>query len=216
MPLTEPMTTPKIFIELDPARIGSAARRSSRLDNLRYSAGKLLLPPLVRRGTWDLRSYPVTEFPAYRFMQRAVACDWDPQQVRDILADYNRAKGNPSRNSVDGLPPEWYVKLTIERCRPVAESMAREGYLAGAGRDEIGVAIGRDGRFVKVANGNHRFGMALLLGLPRIVVEVRAVHVRWYRATSGLGAPSSLARIRARLLDEGHSVLPALPAAGAG
>ncbi|MBD9371948.1 hypothetical protein IB238_04765 [Rhizobium sp. ARZ01] len=44
---------------------------------------------------------------------------------------------------------------------------------------DIGVAIAEDGRLVRHTSGKHRLAAAIGLGLDRIPVEVRMVHVRW-------------------------------------
>ncbi len=48
----------------------------------------------------------------------------------------------------------------------------------GLDRGEVGVAVGRGGE-VLLCHGAHLLGIALLLGLPRLAVQVRARHPSW-------------------------------------
>src|SRR5690606_27353334 len=72
------------------------------------------------------------------------------------------------------------------------DSMATNGYMAAVTRDDLGVAISREGRILKINRGLHRLAMAQRVGLPAIPVQVRAVHRIWWnevtRGTSGLTA----------------------------
>ncbi len=47
---------------------------------------------------------------------------------------------------------------------------------------DIGVAIDRDGRFVRHTSGKHRLAAAIGLGLKTVPVEVRMVHRAWLQA----------------------------------
>lgn len=44
---------------------------------------------------------------------------------------------------------------------------------------DIGIAIGADGRLVRHTSGKHRLAAAIGLGLKRIPVEIRLVHLNW-------------------------------------
>lgn len=70
--------------------------------------------------------------------------------------------------------------------REAVPAAAREGALStvrgpGAERRErdIGLAVGRSGRFIRLVGGRHRTAIAQRLKLPRIPVQIRLVHVDW-------------------------------------
>lgn len=51
---------------------------------------------------------------------------------------------------------------------------------------DIGIAIGADGRLVRHTSGKHRLAAAVGLGLKRIPVEIRLVHLDWLEQQMGL------------------------------
>ena len=82
------------------------------------------------------------------------------------------------------------------------DSMATEGYRPERTRDEIGVAISRQGRILKINRGLHRLAMAQRVGLPSIPVRVRCVHREWWnKIVDGAWGETALARVRAALKD---------------
>lgn len=191
-------------IEINPKAVTAAFARNqhSSLDRFRYSVGKLFLPPHVRRGRWDLRAQPIEMFSTLRFMKAGLDSNWEPAAVERALVEYYRSR----RRDRGLLSAEVIASERLERVlskyRALADNMARNGYIPGAAEDEVGVAIGRDGRLIKIANGNHRFALAVLLDLPTIVAEVSVVHVDWYRAGQASGSWGA-ERIHQRLISEG-------------
>lgn len=91
---------------------------------------------------------------------------------------------------------EYYLALVEDIERNGIVPFARLGMLGHTGRAhrwarsvwqdlaerDIGVAIAADGSLVRHTAGKHRMAAALMIGLERIPVEVRMVHVRWLAA----------------------------------
>lgn len=72
------------------------------------------------------------------------------------------------------------------------DNMALNGYDASRPGDELGVAISRNGRILKINRGLHRLAIAQRIGLPSIPVRVRAVHRLWWNQVTN-GATGDLA-----------------------
>lgn len=76
------------------------------------------------------------------------------------------------------------------------DDMARHGYDTSRAKDNLGVAITREGEIVKINRGLHRLAMAQWLGLPEIPVQVQHVHREWWdRVTKGLSGDAALQRV---------------------
>jgi len=166
-----------LVAEVDPRRVRDNYVRRAPLERIRFYGASLGLPWYRRRGGWDLRCQPFEEHPTFRFLQDFYRSGFDPAatgRYQELLrrARASRDDENRAQEAVAGY---------FERRRALFESMARDGYRAGMARDEIGIAIGRDGRLIKTANGNHRMAVAQLLGLEEVTVELRYVHERWYQ-----------------------------------
>lgn len=168
-----------ILIRLPTAEIRRWFTRRTRKEKALFLLEGLLSHPMVKRGDWDRRTFPVEEHPAYVLLQRFRAVDFDEEHCEQALAEYYAARGK----SDDELESDLERKLPkyVAKYRRLAESLQRDGYVAGLDDDEVGVAVDRDGNFVKVTGGNHRFALASLLGVPTVVAEVRFVHSEWYR-----------------------------------
>ncbi|MDR5874410.1 hypothetical protein LPL18_000345 [Halomonas sp. CUBES01] len=60
------------------------------------------------------------------------------------------------------------------------DDMALNGFDQRKGKDDIGVAVSRDGTLIKINRGLHRLAMAQYLGLPLVPVKVKAIHRQWW------------------------------------
>lgn len=82
------------------------------------------------------------------------------------------------------------------------DNMAKHGYDDSRAKDNLGVAITREGRIIKIHRGLHRLGMAQWLGLPEIPVQVQHIHREWWnRITSGTTGDAALQRVVEALRD---------------
>lgn len=142
----------------------------------RISRG-LFLDGFVQNGDWDMYRGPISalsRFSApFRQMEVAQRIEEDTSYVaEDKLTDNDGER--------------HFVELMA--------SMRQNGYLKGSGRisgwryrdflerNEILVAIGRDGRLIKTyEGGKNRMAAAMALGIDEVYVHVQGVHSDWAR-----------------------------------
>ena len=151
---------------------------------------------------WSAAITPIGKSPIHREMQALVAAGKD---VHDSAAYktlvYAIEVGKPAKRNGVRLSTVDEVEAYLHYCRDLIKSMRKRGAVrhreAGAfhrlrvkHRDvrspvfdsterDIGVAINESGRLIRHLGGKHRTAIAQALGLKRIPVEVRLVHVRW-------------------------------------
>ena len=137
------------------------------------------LPAELRRGAWDARVYPVPTHPTYRLMKTLVENDFDAGACYEPLVHYyiERGRDEPAARAHADRRIDYYMENYGGLCRNLRE----QGYRADASDNQIGVAIDREGRFVKAWEGHHRFALAHILNLDQVVADVRWVHLHWYQ-----------------------------------
>ncbi|MGB6103145.1 MAG: hypothetical protein WBF88_04770 [Pusillimonas sp.] len=150
-------------------------------------------------GRWDLRRNDLRVGTRYRFIS-----DIDEnraqlervEQFQELVACIDR--GEPWSSHQQGIlldTPDKiknYLRVYID----YLDDMAARGYIASVTRDDLGVAISREGRILKINRGLHRLAMAQRVGLPRIPVRVRAVHRLWWeQVTRGASGELALERM---------------------
>ncbi|WP_245150596.1 hypothetical protein [Pollutimonas harenae] len=146
-------------------------------------------------GHWDLRRDDLRLGTRYQFIS-------DIDENRDQLERVARyqelmaciERGQPWSSHLQGIVLDTpdKIKEYFGVYLHYLDSMAASGYVASLTRDDLGVAISREGRILKINRGLHRLAMAQRIGLPTIPVRVRAVHRTWWdevtRGVSGLAA----------------------------
>ncbi|GGY10237.1 hypothetical protein GCM10007160_41800 [Litchfieldella qijiaojingensis] len=81
------------------------------------------------------------------------------------------------------------------------DDMTERGFDTTQGKDDLGVAITREGRMLKINRGLHRLAMAQRIGLPSVPVRVKAVHRQWWqRVSEGESGEAALERIKMALV----------------
>ncbi|WP_164999525.1 hypothetical protein [Salinicola tamaricis] len=154
-------------------------------------------------GDWDRSRGDLRFGSRYRFIS-------DLDENRDDLTRTERfrqyrsrlAAGNPWRSRSQGLVLDSEEKILayLHTYLGYLDHMATHGFDASLGKDELGVAVTRDGTLLKINRGLHRLAMAQRLGLPSIPVLVRAVHRQWWeRVVQGARGERALARVAAAL-----------------
>ncbi|WP_245391738.1 hypothetical protein [Salinicola aestuarinus] len=154
-------------------------------------------------GDWDRSRGDLRRGSRYRFIS-------DLDIHRDDLTQTERfqqlrsrlASGRPWSSYQQGLLLDTEAKIIayLQTYLAFLDDMAVRGFDAERGKDELGVAVTRDGRLLKINRGLHRLAMAQRLGLPRVPVRVRAVHRQWWdQVTTGARGETALARVRAAL-----------------
>lgn len=154
-------------------------------------------------GDWDLRRG------AFRFGSRS-------RLMRDLIEHgddltvterYQHLKallesGKPWSSPRDGLLIDSEEQiLGYLRCyRGYLQDMASNGFRQGVTKDEMGVAVTREGRLLKINRGLHRLAMAQQVGVPSVPVVIKAVHREfWDRVTAGAEGDEALQRLQAAL-----------------
>lgn len=179
----------RLLLDLDPTPIDRYVSVRTPVEKLRFHLNGLLLPGPVRRGNWDGRALPMEHHPTFRLIQRLYESDYDLHAGLVALEEYFRQRGLSAAAARDKT--ERKGAKIVWRYAGLARRMAEEGYRPGLARDEVGVAIARDGTLLKAPGGQHRFAVARLLGLRCITAEVRYVHRSWQRRCGG-SDPASL------------------------
>lgn len=153
--------------------------KRSRARRLLFGLQGLGCPPKVKRGSWDRWVIPAGDHPVATLMAAFHAEGFDVKRCFPHLAIYYHQRGLSSREA--RRKASLKVDTYVDEYRRVAESMATDGYRREIAKDEIGVAIARDGTLLKASGGHHRFGLARALDLPTVTIEVRHIHVEWLR-----------------------------------
>ncbi|WP_239495362.1 hypothetical protein [Salinicola halophilus] len=154
-------------------------------------------------GDWDRTRGDLRRGSRYRFIS-------DLDIHRDDLTRTERFSqlrsrldsGRPWSSYQQGLLLDSEAKILayLQTYLAFLDDMAIRGFDAERGKDELGVAITRDGHLLKINRGLHRLAMAQRLGIPRVPVRVRAVHRQWWdRVTHGAQGEAALARVREAL-----------------
>lgn len=183
--------TPLVLIDLPTTELRQYLTKRDVAAKARFFFDGLFLPPRVRRGRWHQRTEPFESHPIYRLMEHLLDEVRSRSEHIESLRDYYRARGK-TMGQIDGKIARSLDKY-LQRYRGLARNMAENGYVAGLGKDEIGVAIGPHGEFIKVANGNHRLAIAHLTSIPQVVGEIQFVHLEWLRRhTTGRGIDETL------------------------
>ena len=194
----------KILVRIPVDRVERAFVRRSAYQKLVFSLNGLFQNPSIRTGNWDKRTIPVETHATYRLMAAIVEKDFDPAQCFDDLFLYYHRKGRTKRKALERA--ERTIHSYIREYEGLYTSLKDKGYIHGLAKDEIGVAIDRAGRFVKVPNGNHRFYTAMLIGIEELIVEVRFVHRRWYRKEAASLGGTCRENIRGALEQNGMAL----------
>lgn len=159
----------------------------------------------IWEGDWDQRRGNLCFSSRYRFIS-------DLDEHRDDLSRTERfallrerlAKGHPWSSHQQGvlLDSEQRILFYLRVYLSFLDDMAARGFDASRGKDELGVAVSREGRLIKINRGLHRLAMAQRLGLPSVPVRVKAVHREWWqRVVGGAKGDAALARLSAALRD---------------
>lgn len=146
-------------------------------------------------GQWDLRRNDLRVGTRYRFIS-----DIDEnrhqldrvERYRELMACIERGQPWSSHQQGIVLDTSEKIRAYLEVYIYYLDNMASKGYVSSVTRDDLGVAISREGHILKINRGLHRLAMAQRVGLPTIPVRVRAVHRTWWdevtRGVSGLAA----------------------------
>ncbi|WP_019591001.1 hypothetical protein [Thioalkalivibrio sp. ALE20] len=173
---------PPVLVDLPTRELRRYLAKRDPASKARFFIDGLLLPRRVRRGQWHRRTEPFDQHPIYALLEHLLDEERSRSEHVEALHRYYRARGKTEDQAEEKIARS--LDKYLERYRGLARNMAENGYVAGLGKDEIGVAIGPDGEFIKVANGNHRLAVARLAGVSQVVGEIQFVHRDWLRRQS--------------------------------
>lgn len=150
-------------------------------------------------GHWDRSTIEFDEKSVYRSIRARFVdgVEWeDTEQYRRAMRNIRR--GVPAwnecqtRSDVDrrcARLDALYRRMSTEGFKTQYELYSaeddpeREAYVRRIGRltvpDEIRVAVGRQGAFIRIAHGRHRISIARILGIEWIPAIVQVTHADW-------------------------------------
>lgn len=172
-----------IFVDIDPARVQRYFLMRTPRDQLRMNTNRILLPRPLCRGGWDRRTLPVQEHPVYKLMEGFYRHDCEPGPCHAVLAAYYRERGLSAEEA--RAKADRKLEGHLAKYGGMIRDMIVNGYRTGQARDEVGIAIARDGALLKASGGWHRFAAAHLLRISPVWAEVRFVHPIWMRKLCG-------------------------------
>jgi hypothetical protein len=137
--------------------------------------------PGVVGGDWDQYLLDISEIPLYEGLRQRLmeGASWEETSLHPD----RYTPRHPSRESTRyaSYSDEAFRERTAELDR-IGESLRTDGFLpqsdldGGQFKDELTLAVGRDGRLIRNSAGLHRLIYAQLLGLDRIPARVLVVH----------------------------------------
>lgn len=198
------MSSP-ILIQIPPQKMEKCYLRRSAWSKAAFFLAGLSAHRLIQGGSWHKRTEPFSEHSAYRLLKTFYREDFRAEKCREALYRYYRERGRNFREAEEKT--EQKLEKYVQQYHAVAESMLQNGYMMSSAKDEIGGAITPEGKVIKVANGNHRLALAMILGLPCVVAEIRFVHRAWYREIKPSRTDSVETNITNALRQRGYELL---------
>ena|GEM_PF-5558344 len=195
----------QILIRIPPQEMQSSYLRNSAWSKATFFLAGLSAHRLIQGGGWHKRTIPFFEHPAYRLLKTFYREDFRAEECREALCRYYRERGRSFREAEEKTKQK--LEDYVQRYHALAESMLQNGYMINSAADEIGGAITPEGKVIKVANGNHRLALAMILGLPYVVAEIRFVHRAWYRGIKPSRTESVETNIASALRQRGYELL---------
>ncbi|WP_290649469.1 hypothetical protein [Aquisalimonas sp.] len=189
-------------VVIDPVRVRSFFPRRTSTAKLLFALNGALLPESLRRGNWDRRVYPIEDHPTYRLMATLYDNHFSVDACYRPLVQYYIERGR--REPAARAHAERRVDDYMSHCGKLCQSLREDGYRAESSDHQIGLAIDRNGVFVKTSEGHHRFALARILGLNRIVADIRWVHTAWYRRFRPRGIGYSKEALNAAIATAAH------------
>ncbi|WP_104203713.1 hypothetical protein [Billgrantia saliphila] len=156
-------------------------------------------------GSWDLRRGDLRHSSRYLFVSDLDMHRNDLTESEAFQKLMSRLEaGRPWRSHQKGLllDSEARILAYLNIYLSFMDDMAVWGFDDSLGKDELGVAVTREGRLLKINRGLHRLAMAQRVGLDEVPVSVKAVHREWWeRVTAGVSGQAALECLSAALLE---------------
>lgn len=153
----------------------------------------------IWNGDWDLRRGDLRYGSRYRFISDLVL-NRDDLTKSAAFSRYKAYidKGQPWSSHHLGvfLDSEERIYDYLSIYLGFIDDMTINGFEQGKGKDDLGVAVSREGKLIKINRGLHRLAMAQYLGLPTVPVTVKAVHRTWWeKVTQNTHGAEALERV---------------------
>ncbi len=179
----------KDLAEVNPYRIIWVCPKSIFLKKRRVIRNKQKQGSFILNGDWDLHKISFCNNPIYvLFSERFLKGKrWENtsfyiqalQQIENKGRYWNGCKSEYDLQKRCRKIEKLYNEISTHGYRPPRSIEPKESGITTEGKiDEVKVSIGRDGSFFW-EDGRHRLSIALLLGLPKIPVQIVARHVKW-------------------------------------
>ncbi|KPQ25797.1 MAG: ParB-like nuclease domain [Halomonas sp. HL-48] len=138
-------------------------------------------------GDWDLQRGDLRYGSRYRFVSDLVHHRHDLIRSEAFqrfkrLVDENRPWSSHQQGLL--LDSEERILAYLRVYLAFMDDMAEHGFDMDRGKDDLGVAVSREGKLIKINRGLHRLAMAQYLGLQTVPVKVKAVHRVWWEAVT--------------------------------
>jgi len=154
-------------------------------------------------GDWDLRRSDLRHGSRYRFISDLDRHRDDLRRTQRFRQLHDRLwQGEPWASHQQGvlLDSDERILSYLRVYLSFLDDMTVRGFDVARGKDELGVAVTREGRLLKINRGLHRLAMAQRIGLPTVPVRVRSVHRRWWQGViAGTRGEQALQRVAAAL-----------------
>lgn len=161
-------------------------------------------------GDWDQRVEPIECHSRYKLMADVWAHRDHLEESATLRAFNGRIQeGHPVElsNASLRLDSRERVLAFLQQQLDLFRSLARDGFRPVRAPDELKVAIGRSGEFLKANGGRKRLMASRILGLETIPLRIAYVHRDWlqrHRAPGehrGDAARAALRAVRAAIVD---------------
>ncbi len=187
-----------LVVHVDPRQLIRSADWRGYPDRKRPSSSAFIWD-----GDWDQRRRDLRHGSRYRFISDIDAHRDNLRQTERFRSLSKRLEaGRPWSSHQQGvlLDSEERILVYLRIYLGFLDDMATHGFDASRGKDDLGVAITREGRVLKINRGLHRLAMAQHIGLRSVPVRVKAVHRMWWqRVTNGSSGAAALARVQMAL-----------------
>lgn len=136
----------------------------------------------IGSGEWNEIKRDITTFPILKEAKEMLQINWrfcESESYKRYTAAIQ--KGKPLKRQHVVLDSTEKINTYFLRFQKLYYSIMQHGFLSheklqGSNNRDIGIAIDKDGSFIKLPGGQHRFALAYTMGIESIPVEIRMVH----------------------------------------
>lgn len=144
----------------------------------------------IYSGDWDKQTFDISKHPKYRGIQERFV-DGKSWENTCLFSHYiaklsndEISKGCSNMSDLINryeLIDDLFEKIESEGVKPKRKVVGQNDVSFTSYYDDICVHIGRDGEYIFMGNGFHRFSIAKILDLEKIPVRVVVRHPKWQK-----------------------------------